>query len=243
MPCTETKVKFSIEETVDYAWSQIARMEVIMNRGSRHISRTKPLLASGLLMILMSGWWLWVSAQSASFSAPHDLARWAGAAEMSSIFSEPWRLVSSTVLHLHLEHLVFNALFVTILAAGHAIQTTNRETLCIYFLSGAGGTLAGCAMQHGLFLGASGAMFGLLGANIVAMRNRVNKVELTLTACVALALTWLNPGDLNAHIAGLFLGCVLEFLGLARSRRFAWLFIVVCMLALSLAVTHMVSES
>ena len=162
----------------------------------------------------MAVWWLrW--RRSSSFSTVYDLAGWAGAADMESIFIEPWRLVSSTCLHLDFGHLVVNALFVAILAVGHTIQTSNRQTLCIYFLSGAGGTLAGCALKTGLFLGASGGMFGLLGANVTAMRKRMNNRELFLTACLAFALAWLNQGDLS-FTSGLF-GCLLEFLGCAQS--------------------------
>ena len=212
-----------------------------MNRDIRHISRTKPLLAGGLLVVLMAVWWLWVRARSSSFSTVYDLAGWAGAADMESIFIEPWRLVSSTCLHLDFDHLVVNALFVAILAVGHTIQTSNRQTLCIYFLSGAGGTLAGCALKTGLFLGASGGMFGLLGANVTAMRKRMNNRELFLTACLAFALAWLNQGDLSAHLAGLFIGCLLEFLGCARSRRFAWSIIVLSMSALGLALMQMIN--
>jgi rhomboid protease GluP len=80
---------------------------------------------------------------------------------------EWWRLLSATMLHGNAEHLVGNALSLYILgmASEHAYGT--RPMLLIYLVSGVAGSLLSIAMGPGPSVGASGAIFGLMGAVMV----------------------------------------------------------------------------
>src|SRR5687768_7625117 len=80
---------------------------------------------------------------------------------------EWWRLLSATVLHGNAEHLAGNALSLYILgmASEHAYGT--RPMLLVYLASGVAGSLLSIATGPGPSVGASGAIFGLMGAVMV----------------------------------------------------------------------------
>jgi rhomboid protease GluP len=80
---------------------------------------------------------------------------------------EWWRLLSATVLHGNAEHLIGNAvsLYILGMASEHAYGT--RQMLLIYLASGVAGSLLSIAMGPGPSVGASGAIFGLMGAVMV----------------------------------------------------------------------------
>jgi rhomboid protease GluP len=84
---------------------------------------------------------------------------------------EWWRLFSATVLHGNAEHLIGNAMSLYILgmACEHAYGT--RSMLLIYLASGVAGSLLSIAMGPGPSVGASGAIFGLMGAVIVLFKK------------------------------------------------------------------------
>lgn len=80
---------------------------------------------------------------------------------------EWWRLLSATMLHGGVDHIVGNAMSLYILgmASEHAYGT--RSMLLIYLASGIAGSLLSAAMGPGPSVGASGAIFGLMGAVMV----------------------------------------------------------------------------
>jgi rhomboid protease GluP len=80
---------------------------------------------------------------------------------------EWWRLLSATVLHGNAEHLIGNAvsLYILGMASEHAYGT--RQMLLVYLASGVAGSLLSIAMGPGPSVGASGAIFGLMGAVMV----------------------------------------------------------------------------
>ena len=80
---------------------------------------------------------------------------------------EWWRLLSATMLHGNAEHLVGNtvSLYILGMASEHAYGT--RPMLLVYLASGVAGSLLSIAMGPGPSVGASGAIFGLMGAVMV----------------------------------------------------------------------------
>jgi rhomboid protease GluP len=80
---------------------------------------------------------------------------------------EWWRVLSATVLHGGVEHLMGNAvsLYILGMASEHAYGT--RSMLLVYLSSGVAGSLLSVAMSPGPSVGASGAIFGLMGAVMV----------------------------------------------------------------------------
>ncbi|MEV6394955.1 rhomboid family intramembrane serine protease [Streptomyces sp. NPDC051907] len=128
---------------------------------------------------------------------------------------EWYRLFTSMFLHEAIWHLAFNMLGLWWLG-GPLEQALGRvRFLALYLLSG----LAGSAMTYALTepyeasLGASGAIFGLLGATAVLMR-RLNYDMRPVIALLALNLlftfTWSGIAW-QAHIGGLIAGAVIAF--------------------------------
>ena len=143
----------------------------------------------------------------------------AGALSRDLVFQgEVWRLASAMFLHGGLEHLVGNAvgLFILGMACEHAYG--KLEMAGIYCISGIIGSVFSITMHPGPAVGASGAIFGLLGAMIVFFYKyrdllhirdkRVGNV-LLLWAGYSLITAYFIPFvDNAAHIGGLIGGGV-----------------------------------
>lgn len=135
-----------------------------------------------------------------------------------------WRLVTGTFLHASALHLLVNA--VALFQLGRLYEWmfgTGRFTL-IYFATGIAGSLASTMINTGPSVGASGAVFGILGAFIFSIRNsprwRHDRMGKGLVSqCVFwiianLVITWSVPqidkaGHLGGLAAGLLLGALL----------------------------------
>src|SRR5262249_36559199 len=80
---------------------------------------------------------------------------------------QAWRLVTAMFLHGSVEHLVGNAvgLYIVGMAAEHAYGRVGM--VGIYFLSGVLGSTFSILTKPGPGVGASGAIFGVLGAMII----------------------------------------------------------------------------
>ncbi|MFD5429619.1 rhomboid family intramembrane serine protease [Streptomyces sp. NPDC127084] len=128
---------------------------------------------------------------------------------------EWYRLVTSMFLHQQIWHIAFNMLGLWWLGGPLEAALGRVRYLALYMLSG----LAGSALAYLLAppnegaLGASGAIFGLLGATIVLMR-RMNYDLRPVLALLALNLlftfTW-GGISWQAHIGGLVAGAVIAF--------------------------------
>jgi len=82
---------------------------------------------------------------------------------------EWWRLVSATFLHAGWDHLIGNCLvlYVVGMACEHAFGFVG--TGVVYLASGLTGSVLSAAMTPGPSVGASGAIFGVVGAVIVVL--------------------------------------------------------------------------
>ena len=80
---------------------------------------------------------------------------------------EVWRLLSATLLHGNVEHLVSNAVSLYILGMACEHSYGRRSMLVVYLASGIAGSLLSVANGPGPSVGASGAIFGLMGAVLV----------------------------------------------------------------------------
>lgn len=141
---------------------------------------------------------------------------------------EYWRLASPILLHGSVGHLVGNmlALYVLGVALEHAL---GRERMFLLFLgSGLVGSVLSVLMQPGPSVGASGAIFGMMGAVIVVLhryrdvvhvRDRRIGIVLVVWAGYTLLSGLADPFiDNAAHLGGLIGGAGLAFL--LRAPRF-----------------------
>lgn len=134
-----------------------------------------------------------------------------------------WRLVTSMFLHGGLLHLGLNAWALYQLGVLLELLMGSPRMLLIYFVSGIAGSLASATFTQAPSVGASGAIFGLLGALIAFLLRRRGAltpqgksilVQLVGWAAINVFFGFSTPGiDNSAHLgggaAGLLLGFVL----------------------------------
>ena len=132
------------------------------------------------------------------------------------LHGEWWRVLSATVLHGSVEHLVSNAMSLYILgmASEHAYGT--RAMLLVYIASGIAGSLLSVAASPGPSVGASGAIFGLMGAVMVLfwkhheellVRDKRIGIVIAVWALFTVVTGLMTPMiDNAAHIGGLLGG-------------------------------------
>jgi membrane associated rhomboid family serine protease len=139
---------------------------------------------------------------------------------------EWYRLITSGFLHGSLLHLAFNMYFLYFL--GNLLEPSIGKVRfgLIYFVSLLGGSFGALLISPNAFtVGASGAVFGMLGAGILAMRARgIDPMQsgLGITLALNLGITFLIPNiSIGGHLGGLFAGGVVGYLmfELAERRR------------------------
>jgi len=142
---------------------------------------------------------------------------------------EIWRLLSAMFLHGGIDHLIGNAvgLFIVGMAAEHAYG--KLEMAAAYLISGLAGSAFSVLMNPGPAVGASGAIFGLLGAVIVFFLKyrdlfhlrdkRVGNV-LLVWAGYSVVTSYFAPFvDNAAHVGGLIGGAFCGYLLTPRLLR------------------------
>lgn len=144
---------------------------------------------------------------------------------------EYYRLITSMFLHFGIEHLMNNMVMFGAMGLNLEIEIGKLRFLLIYMLSGIGGNV--CSLLWNLYeetavvsAGASGAVFGIMGALVcAAIQNRcyvgrLNKRGLIFMAALSLYFGLTGSGiDNAAHIGGLICGFVLQsILGGLRKR-------------------------
>ncbi|KAK3001972.1 hypothetical protein RJ639_020502 [Escallonia herrerae] len=144
---------------------------------------------------------------------------------------QAWRLVSCIWLHAGVVHLLANMLSLVFIGIRLEQQFGFARVGAIYLFSGIGGSILSCIfIQQSISVGASGAVFGLLGAMLSELITNwtiyANKaaalITLVVIIVVNLAVGILPHVDNFAHIGGFFTGFLLGSLLLLRPQ-FGWL--------------------
>jgi membrane associated rhomboid family serine protease len=126
-----------------------------------------------------------------------------------------YRLLTAAFLHANITHIAFNmfSLYVIGTQVERVLGTVRYAVL--YLLAAVGGTAASYAFTApgAASLGASGAIFGLLGALLVIVRRlRLDPGQLLAMLGLNLAFGFLVPGiDWRAHLGGLFVGALVAW--------------------------------
>lgn len=136
-------------------------------------------------------------------------------AGMEGVAEGQWyRLVTSMFLHQEVWHIAFNMMGLWWLGGPLEAELGRARYLALYLLSG----LAGSALTYGIAdpaqgsLGASGAIFGLLGATAVLMRRLNYDMRPVIALLVVNLIFTFNPwGGIawQAHVGGLVAGTLI----------------------------------
>jgi rhomboid protease GluP len=140
-----------------------------------------------------------------------------------------WRLLTPMVLHGNVMHLLFNSWALYVLGTDVEYAFGARRFLAIYLLAGLGGSMASYFFSSSLSVGASGAIFGLMGAMVArtlaargVMSREASKMQLGQIASLVginLIFGFAVPNiDNAAHIGGLVVGALV---GLALAPRYS----------------------
>lgn len=155
-------------------------------------------------------------------------------------YFQPWRLITTGFLHGGFFHILFNMMMLVML--GRVLEQAFGwwRFLSVYFLSILGGSMAVIAWvaiqpwtAQQVTIGASGAIYGLLGAILVAQK-RAGMSTASIMALIGANLLYgfIMPGvSWQAHVGGLLIGILLsvlyswvanETIRKTRQQRLVW---------------------
>jgi membrane associated rhomboid family serine protease len=129
---------------------------------------------------------------------------------------EWWRLLTSTLLHGSILHLLFN--MYALYWLGPQLERTlgHSRFAALYVLSALGGSVASYWFSdlQTVSVGASGAIFGLITATIVIGRQmRTDVSQLVVLLGINVVIGFAQPGiDWRAHFGGAVTGAAVAFL-------------------------------
>ena len=160
-----------------------------------------------------------------------------------------WRLVSYMFLHASLIHLLVNMYSLNIIGTQIENYLGKTKYLIVYIVSGiCGGLFSVCINSNIVSVGASGAIFGLMGALLYFgyhYRNylgNVVKTQILPIVAINLGIGFLVSGIDNAcHIGG-FVGGLLSAMALGlegKTKRSEQISGIICLIALIGALSYM----
>ncbi|GAU79757.1 rhomboid family intramembrane serine protease [Fusibacter sp. 3D3] len=139
-----------------------------------------------------------------------------------------WRLLTATFLHAGIMHLVFNMMALYILGRDIERFYGPKKYLFIYFISGLVGSAFSFLLVPNTSVGASGAIFGLFGANLYLYfvnpqaYKRIFGTDFLILIGINLVISFVRPNiDVVGHIAGLVAGFIAAFgVGIYHEKTF-----------------------
>lgn len=135
---------------------------------------------------------------------------------------EWYRLITGAFLHANIEHIAFNMFTLAIVGAPIEAELGKIRFLALYFVSALGGSVGSYLLSEPwqLGVGASGAIFGLMGAYfVIARRRRWDSSAILGLIIINLLIGFASTGiDWRAHLGGLVVGALVGF-AMSRSAR------------------------
>lgn len=142
---------------------------------------------------------------------------------------ELWRLVGAMFLHGNLVHIFFNSYALFALGPESERIYGRPRFLAIYFLAGIGGSVASFLLSPAVSVGASGAIFGLMGAlglffylnrTVFGQAARAQVQSIVAIGLINLLIGFSSPGVIDnfGHLGGLLAGLLAAY---ALAPRFA----------------------
>jgi len=138
-----------------------------------------------------------------------------------SIAFEPWRLLTAVFLHSSFFHIGLNMLALWMIGRSLEPLLGHARFVALYLLSGLGGSVGVALIAPGIWVvGASGAVFGLLGALLVIGRHiGANITGILIVLGINLVIGFVPGYNIawQAHIGGLVVGALIGLV-FARTR-------------------------
>ncbi|MGA2308919.1 MAG: rhomboid family intramembrane serine protease [Candidatus Bathyarchaeia archaeon] len=188
-----------------------------MSKSSRQYMPTYVFIAANVAV------YAFTSILSGSLATNDDVVGALGQINTNVWNGEVWRLFTAIFVHADILHIFGNMFFLLIFGLRAEDMFDIKEYLLIYFLSGLSGGLLTLALwpPETLSIGASGAIFGVLGATIIYARHSIGQ-SIMGALIYAFFFFIINLGtNVNylAHLGGLATGLLIGY-ALAASRRY-----------------------
>ena len=140
---------------------------------------------------------------------------------------EYYRLLTSMFFHAGVSHLLLNCISMYIYGSRYECFVGRGKLFVLYFFSGIFAGIVSMMFSDSFSVGASGAIFGVLGALLVftlKVRKRVDGIDyitMLTIAAVCLFAGYSNPNiDNFAHLGGFVAGCLFQIiLGLIDKKN------------------------
>jgi len=137
-----------------------------------------------------------------------------------------YRLLTAMFVHFGWTHLLFNIAGMLIFGIRIERYYGKGSFLAIYFISGLSASVASLLLTQGISAGASGAVYGLLGAAFVYTRytkramDIINKHVILIYIILGLGMGFVMPNiDYFGHIGGLIAGSLVGLAALKLEER------------------------
>ena len=145
-----------------------------------------------------------------------------------AVNGEWWRLITAAFLHGSILHIAFN--MYVLYALGPTLERVlgHVRYIVLYLVAALGGAVASYAFSdmRTVSVGASGAIFGLMGALVVAGRRlRYDVTQVLVLLGVNVVIGFISPGtDWRAHLGGLATGAAVAAVMVlpSRAHRLLW---------------------
>jgi len=210
-------------DAVDPVWAEWHEFNQRLDAASPRVVVTYTLVALNVAAYVVTA----VSGRNAMFIPIETLTSWGSNLGLLTLHGEWWRLLTALFLHGNLLHLLINMW--VLWGAGRLVERLygSLSFLVLYLLSGVLGVGASLAWNPAInAVGASGAIFGILGGYLAFLRRRHTRVPRSVAKSLAWGIipfilytivTGIAQSGIDnaAHIGGLLSGFALGWL-LAR---------------------------
>ncbi|MGJ0643678.1 rhomboid family intramembrane serine protease [Staphylococcus epidermidis] len=236
LPINFLLLKMLINNEDKRTYLHYKRKVLTQNLVDKHMQRFTPITYTLILINIVI--WLYMILYLNRFSDV-KLLEVGGLVHFNVVHGEWYRLISSMFLHFNFEHILMNMLSLFIF--GKIVESIigSWRMLIIYIISGLYGNFVSLSFNTTtISVGASGAIFGLIGSIFVIMylSKNFNKkmIGQLLIALVVLIVFSLFMSNINimAHLGGFISGVLITLIGyyFKTQRSLFWSFLIVFLL-------------
>ena len=236
LPINFLLLKMLINNEDKRTYLHYKRKVLTQNRVDKHMQRFTPITYTLILINIVI--WLCMILYLNRFSDV-KLLEVGGLVHFNVVHGEWYRLISSMFLHFNFEHILMNMLSLFIF--GKIVESIigSWRMLIIYIISGLYGNFVSLSFNTTtISVGASGAIFGLIGSIFVIMylsknfnKKMIGQLLIALVVLIVLSLFMSNI-NIMAHLGGFISGVLITLIGyyFKTQRSLFWSFLIVFLL-------------
>ncbi len=191
------------------------------------IKTKKPIMLSHILIFINVAIFLVMFFYDSSLSSD-TLIKFGAKYNFNIAKREYYRLFTAIFLHAGIAHLIFNMVALNAFGKDIEIIFGKVKFITIYIMSGLIASFGSFAMNYSVGVGASGAIFGLLGANLYLLYlnpkayKKIYGKDIIILIAINIVYGFTNPQiDNSAHLFGLIGGfLVAKAIGVSYEKTF-----------------------